>query len=204
MSVLSCAPTTAAPPVLRLLPAPVAEPPYDDERPAALRRLRTRPLRLTGAPLHLVPEPTLDAPAEADLVAYGPTTDGLPPDEDRWSRPRTALRALSPAQPFARALLQRLLEALAGVRPVSQLQAHTTPDLYARLEDLVAARPRHTGARPDARAVRSVHVQVRPEGVAEVCATVQRPSTAGPRVHAVALRLEGLEGRWCCTELAGL
>jgi hypothetical protein len=49
-------------------------------------------------------------------------------------------------------------------------------------------------------AVRSLHVQERPEGVAEVCATVRR----GPRMAAIALRLEGIGGRWCCTELAGV
>lgn len=200
MSVLSCAPASA-PPVLRLLPAPEAEPPYDDERPVALRRLRTRPLRLTAAPLHLVPQHARGAaPGRVDAAP----PHELPADDEQWSRPRTPLAALPPAQPFARALVQRLLEVLAGVRPVSQLQAHTTPDLHGELAALVAARPRHTGARPDGRAVRSVHVQARAEGVAEVCATVLRPSAAGPRVTAVALRLEGLEGRWCCTELAGL
>jgi hypothetical protein len=47
--------------------------------------------------------------------------------------------------------------------------------------------------------VRSVHVQERPEGVAEVCATVHRNGRAG----AVALRLEGRNGAWRCTELVG-
>ena len=62
------------------------------------------------------------------------------------------------------------------------------------------ARPRVTGSRPGTGAVRSVHVQQRPDGVAEVCATVHR----GQRMAALALRLEGRDGRWCCTELAGL
>jgi hypothetical protein len=48
--------------------------------------------------------------------------------------------------------------------------------------------------------VRSLHVQQRPEGVAEVCATVRR----GERTAAIARRLEGVGGRWCCTDLAGL
>ena len=39
-----------------------------------------------------------------------------------------------------------------------------------------------------------------PEVVAEVCATVRR----GERTSAIALRLEGISGRWCCTDLAGL
>ncbi len=101
--------------------------------------------------------------------------------------------------------MQRLLEVLAGVRPLAQLQRDTTPELYDRLEQFVCATtPRRTGTRPDARAVRSVRVQTRPEGVAEACATVKRQTPAGPRASALALRLEGLEGRWCCTELVGL
>lgn len=174
----------AHPPSLRLLPAPLAEPPYDDERPDALHRARRAPVRLAPAPLRLVPP--------------------LPGEEDAWSRPRTPLDALTPAEPFAQALVRRLLEVLAGVRPVSQLQRDTTPELYARLERCVAARPRSTGARPDARAVRSVRVQTRPEGVAEGCATVKRTTPQGPRAVAWAFRLEGLDGRWCCTELLGL
>ena len=171
-------------PALRLLPAPVPEPPYDDELPSALRRLRTAPLRLAPAPLRLVPP--------------------LPGEDDEWTRPRTPLDALSPVQPFAHALVQRLLEVLAGVRPVTQLQRDTTPELYGRLERYVAALPRSTGARPDGRAVRSVRVQTQPEGVAEGCATVKRQTPQGPRAAALAFRLEGLEGRWCCTELLGL
>jgi hypothetical protein len=46
--------------------------------------------------------------------------------------------------------------------------------------------------------VRSIHVGEPADGVAEICALVQR----GPRASAVALRLEGLDGRWKCTALA--
>jgi hypothetical protein len=171
-------------PALRLLPVPVSEPPYDDELPPqpVVARAPLGPLRsLAPAPLRLVP--ALPVPgAEED----GPS--------------RTPVSDLPPARPVAHALVQGLLEVLAGVRPVSQLQRGTTPELFAQLEQLVHGRPRRAGARPVTGAVRSLHVQQRPEGVAEVCATVRR----GPRMAAIALRLEGLGGRWCCTELAGL
>lgn len=169
-------------PPLRLLPVPVSEPPYDDELP--LRPVAAAapigPLRaLTPPPLRLVPS----LPAD---------------DEDGPSR--TPVSDLPPARPVAHALVQGLLEVLAGVRPVSQLQRGTTPELFAQLEQVVHGRPRAVGARPLTGAVRSLHVQERPEGVAEVCATVRR----GPRMAAVAMRLEGIAGRWTCTELAGL
>lgn len=173
-------------PALRLLPAPPCAPPYDDELPAISNRPAgllspVGPVRgLAPAPLRLVPD--LPVPVPAD---------------EQDERPRTPSDLLPPARPVAHALVQGLLEVLAGVRPVSQLQRSTTPELFAQLELAVHGRPRGTGTRPVTGAVRSLHVQERPEGVAEVCATVRR----GQRMAAVALRLEGLSGRWTCTEL---
>ena len=86
------------------------------------------------------------------------------------------------------------------MRPLTQLRRETAPELYALIGKAVVRTPRTRGARRDGRAVRSVHVQEPPEGVVEVCATVVR---AG-RPSALALRLQGLDGRWRCTELAGL
>jgi hypothetical protein len=175
-------PLTAVPmagPGLRLLPAPCSEPPYDDERPGG----RPLPLRATSSrprPLRIVP-----------------------PLEDDWlEQARTPATDLPPAKPFAHALVQRLLEVLAGVRPLKQLQRDTSLEVYDALENVLAARPRPSGRRPDGRAVRSIRVQQRPEGIAEVAeiaATVRR----GDRYGAVALRLEGVDGSWRCTELVG-
>lgn len=165
-----------APVGLRLLPAPCSEPPYDDERPGG-RPLPLRPAGLRSAPLRLVPAP-------------------VDPDED--AEPRTPTGLLPDARLFAHALVQRLLETLAGLRPVAQLQRHTSLEVYDTLAGMVASGRRTSGPRPDGRAVRSLHVQRRTEGVAEVCATVRR----GDRYGAIALRLEGVNGGWRCTELA--
>jgi hypothetical protein len=162
-------------PALRLVAAPASAPPYDDE-PGGPRLLR-----LVG-PLTVVPDP-------------------VPFDDEAWlASERTPTAQLPAAQAFARVLVQGVLEVLAGVRPVKQLQRDTTPELYASLAETIALRPRATGPRPDPRAVRSLHVQQRPEGIAEVCATVKR----GARTIALALRLEGLDGHWKCTELVGI
>jgi hypothetical protein len=171
----STSPSTTPLPALRLVPAPVSAPPYDDEVGGA------SVLRL------VVPLPAPPVP--------------VPFDEHAWLAPeRTPTTALPESRGFARTLVQGLLEVLAGVRPVKQLQRDTTPEVYAALTAELSRRPRVTGLRPDHRAVRSVHVQERPEGIVEVCATVQR----GTRLTAVALRLEGLDGRWRCTELVGV
>jgi hypothetical protein len=172
---LSAVPAPA--PGLRLLPAPCSEPPYDDERPGG-QPLPLRPRSFGPRPLRVVP----------------------PLADDDWTlSARTPVSDLPPAQPFAHALVQRLLEVVAGVRPLAQLQRDTTLEVYDALERVLTTRPRSAGPRPDGRAVRSVHVQQRPEGIAEVSATVRR----GGRYAAVALRLEGVNGAWRCTELAG-
>lgn len=171
-----------APPVLRplafrVVPAPTSAPPYDDERvePPVLR---------------LVPPLALVSPPPP-----------VPFDDAAWlASERTPTAELPAAEDFARTLVQALLEVLAGVRPISQLRRDTTPELYLRLRTLVRCRPWTSGPRPDRRAVRSVHVQQRPEGVAEACATVRR----GVRLAALALRMEGVDGRWQCTDLVGV
>lgn len=182
MSAMSAetAPSTESPlpfplPALRLVPAPPSAPPYDDE--------------ITGAPvLRLVASLSPPAPPPAF-------------NDEAWlAAERTPTAQLPAARTFAHTLVQGLLEVLAGVRPLSQLRRDTTPELYASLRDTVTQAPRVAGARPPGGAVRSLHVQERPEGIVEVCATVER----GARLAAVALRLEGLDGRWKCTELLGV
>ena len=184
---LSAVPPSPAPlappaelPVLRLLPVPPCDPPYDDELPGWRPDLVAAPALRAPAPLRLVPP--------------------VPRDDEDDEPVRTPIADLPAARPFAHALVQRALEVLAGLRPVSQLQRDTTLELYDEIDRLVRSRPRPSGVRPTRAAVRSVHVQERPEGVAEVCATV----VGDGRARALALRLEGIGGRWRCTELVGL
>lgn len=183
-------------PVLRLLPAPSADPPYDDELPEAvgLRLVTDRGLApaLRGP---LAPMPALRlVPTPGSEAAPGPRLERGDAAE------RTPLADLPPVGPFARALIQRLLEVLAGLRPLGQLQRATTLELFDSLETRLAGRSRPTGVRPTPRDVLSVHVQSRDDGVAEVCATVRR----GRRAVALALRLEGHAGAWRCAALDGV
>ena len=177
---------TAAP-TLRLLRAPIADPPYDDELPGAVPLVEGS-LALafppTGAPvpLRLVPPASID-----DELASTPTPRCELPDPRGWTG----------------RLAQAIAETLAGARPAGQLARYTTLDVLEHLErstGRLGTRPsgsRAGGAAPLRPVVASVHVSEPADGVAEVCAVVD----TGPRRRALALRLEGLDGRWRCTQL---
>jgi hypothetical protein len=96
--------------------------------------------------------------------------------------------------------LQALLEVLAGSRPPAQVRRFTADAVYADLTTKVTRRAvdgRAAGPAPRGDAVRSVHITEPDDGVVEACAVVRR----GSRMRAVALRLEGRDGRWQCTAL---
>ena len=97
-----------------------------------------------------------------------------------------------------------MIEVVSGVRPVSQLVRWTTAAVYDELGARVTRPVAATGAGSRtiattrlAEVVRSIRVSEPRDGVAEVCAIVQQ----GPRCRAIALRLEGIDGRWQCTAL---
>jgi len=92
--------------------------------------------------------------------------------------------------------VQATLEVLAGRRPVQQLMTVTSETVYAALLARVGAARvpgrQRIGTLPQ---LRSVHVGEPADGVAEVTAVVRQ----GDRHRAVAVRLEGYDGRWRCT-----
>jgi len=174
--------TLTPPPPLRLLRAPAADPPYDDE--------------LAG----VVP------PVDGSLaLAFPPTGQPVslrlvPPalaDDDFAAQP-TPRADLPDPRPWTRRLAQVVVEILAGARPAGQLARHTTLDVLDQLERSTGRLARGADGRAALRpVVASVHVSEPADGVAEACAVVD----TGPRRRALALRLEGLDGRWQCTQL---
>ncbi len=187
---------------LRRLPVPPCEPPYDDERTVAGSRADSPPsaavqgtLALafvlpSGLPsspaappgLRLVPDQP-DAERDADAIDFGPQP--------------TATADLPEPRGWAARFAQALVEVLAGDRPPAQLVRWTSTEVY---DDVCALATGGPGVGPSGSArgvVRSVHVSEPADGVAEICALVRR----GARSTAVALRLEGLDGRWQCTAL---
>jgi Family of unknown function (DUF6459) len=185
---------------LRRLPMPCCEPPYDDELdrtpagwPSAARSaahgvqgtLALAFVLPSGLPA--VPEP----PPELHLVA----NDAASLDE--FGPLPTGRAALPAPRTWAGRVVQAIVEVLAGVRPATQLVRWTTEEVYEQISSRVLA---VHGVEPDGRprgVVRSLHVSEPADGVAEVCALVRR----GARSTAVALRLEGMDGRWQCTAI---
>jgi hypothetical protein len=192
-------PQTPSP--LRRLPVPVTEPPYDDERPGSGAASRCAwdhgpgpavqgtlalafvlPSGVPAAPvappeLRLVPRPA--AQDDADEFDFGPQPTGT--------------AALPPLRRWSGQFTQAVVEVLAGDRPLSQLVRWTTSGVFDDLAGRIDASP----TEPARGVVRSLHVSEPADGVAEIAASVRR----GQRCTALAIRLEGLDGRWQCTAL---
>ncbi len=162
---------------LRLRPIPAHEPPLEDRR-GALRLVPAAPPQLT-LPLRILPS----APDQDPL--FGPQIT------DRQELPEPG--------PWAQRLLQGVLESLAGRRSPAQLQYWTSWGVY---RDIVQVAQRGGRSRPGALrgegvTISRVRVCEPADGVAEVCAVARRDG----RWHAVAARLEGIDGRWRCVSL---
>jgi hypothetical protein len=214
---------TVAPsqPTLRRLPAPACEPPYDDELPGRSGAGRwsgpaaeaSDAVQGTLALAFVLPSgvPAVPvAPVGLRLVAPLDSRSGAQDrmDDAEFGPQPTDRVDLPEPRGWAARLVQAIVEVLAGDRPLGQLVRWTSTEVYDEVSGLTL--PGGTGGRGStgstagpgagrsARAVvRSVHVSEPVDGVAEVAALVRR----GARTTAVALRLEGLDGRWQCTAL---
>ena len=90
-----------------------------------------------------------------------------------------------------------MAETLVGARPAGQLSRFTSLDVL-RLLERWTGRFGAAGGRPGRRpVVTSVHVGQPQADVAEASVVID----TGPRRRALALRLEGRDGRWRCTAL---
>lgn len=196
-------------PRLRLLPAPQTEPPYDDELPD--RDGIAGPWSAgggTGAP---AAERTGSAGVQGTLALTFSLPSGLPATPNPPNRLRLVNGATSTPESgtanglpdprlWSARLAQALVEVLAGDRPLQQLVRWTSADVYRKIERRARIVARGDGAERlgDVRAaVRSVHLCEPRGGVAEACMLVQQ----GARSRAIAIRLEGVDGRWQCTAL---
>lgn len=110
-------------------------------------------------------------------------------------RPTSAAQ-LSPG--WTSSFVRGIVEVISGQRSANQLLPTITTEVldYLRLAPLAPSPTERTAQR--SAQVRSLHITRPTPNAAEVCATV----CIGTRYTAIALRLDNLEGRWRCTNLA--
>ena len=167
------------PVAIRRLKVPDPAPPFDDELPASVE--------------------------QQDQGSHGPEPDRessqppKPPGGASGSQPAGAPRP-DPAGGWPSQFAQVLAETLAGSRPAQQLTPWTTEQARKRIRQLGPMLA--TDKRPK---VRRVMTSAPAAGVLEMTAVVG----FGPRVRALALRLEREQARpyrqngdrWCCTAI---
>ena len=161
-------------PTLRVLPLPSVEP-----TPGPRRR----------------PSPPI-----VGALALSLTTTETPRLDDHLFGPQpTPSHALPDPRPTATFLFQAVVEVLGGRRPAAQLTRWMTHDVHTGLSMRAATIARVLGRRPSGRqaVVKAVRICRPADGVVEACATV----IDADRVRAIAMRMEGLDGRWRVTAL---
>lgn len=142
--------------------------------------------------------PTAAAPARAARRM----TDQLALNE-YFAPQRTTADELPDPEPLLHNLTIGVLEVLAGVREVEQLARWLTEDAYAKLVTRanLSARARSARNQSVARPVHEI-LSIRHSAPAD-SAVEGVVIVAGPaRTRAVAIRLEGWDGRWRATSLA--
>ena len=136
-----------------------------------------------------------------------PRTHAAPADalelSEFFAPQRTPSTNLPDPEPFLSNITRGVLEVFAGVREVDQLARWMTEDAYRKLMTRanLAARARSARGVPALRPVHtllSVHHSSPADGVIEAVVIVQGPA----RTRSVALRIEGMDGRWRATSLA--
>ena len=172
-------------------PAGPGAPPPGPPGPAGADGTASYAVR-SGDPRPLAPCPPPARPAATPL-RHVPPELFVEDAEESFDPVRTPRDELEDPLPRAAMLTRALLEAMAGTRPLSQLAKWVTPEVLAVLQAAVV----HRSPRPAPTALRRVLVAEPTPGIAEVTAIVDR----GPRAEALALRLEGLDGRWLVTAL---
>jgi uncharacterized protein DUF6459 len=205
----------------RRVPIPTAEPTHDGrgkrKRPIGVQH---KPITQGSLALDLLDEPEEEHWFTSCHLSLVDEIDD--DDDDQFFAPqRTPRMQLPHPKPWCARFVQALIEVLAGERPAVQLSRWTTDGIFTevnRRARVIAQargpmqpighprqRQRMHGGRPLSRAgsaagrlaVRSVHVSEPVDGVAEAAVHVQH----GNRSRAIAVRIEGLDGRWRCTAL---
>ena len=191
------------------VPAPARAP---APAPAPRPTLRLVPDARPPAPLMLRPAPVLEPEPYEPVVRPAATGAGVAVQQElplhrTGRRPwpvrtdgdevPTPVEQLPPPEELAHRLVQAAVDVLRGLRPASQVLRWTTPEVYSQLRQRARVEctdPQTSGRRPVVRSVRTSRCGA--AGV-EVAAVV----LDGRRARAVAVRLDGVDGRWRMTAL---
>ncbi|HEX8496810.1 MAG TPA: Rv3235 family protein [Actinomycetales bacterium] len=172
---------------LRALPVPDTEPPLDaSPEPTHGRFDRGRSRGVQGV-LSLVVD-------DDRALVVPPLVD----DDPDFGPRRTGTSDLPGAQDWGRRLVQVVVEVMCGQRPAAQLVRWTSQPVYDQVVCQTLPHVRQGPATPRRRArISSVRVCEPVDGVAELSAVVHGQY----RVQALAMRMEGRDGRWRVTAL---
>ncbi|HEY8717905.1 Rv3235 family protein [Pengzhenrongella sp.] len=197
------APVRASEPGAQTRLAPLVERPA---RPLAARGPLRGPPPVAGSPEALARSVPTRATATRDS---GRGTGGARPpagtdDPDRPTRPsRQALPVQHPPLPdpipLCCAMVQAAVEALRGARPLAQLARWVSPEIYDQLAVRSELTQRVLGQRDTSHraAIRRIRLCRLGDDAAEASVIVED----GPRVRAVAVRLEAHRGQWRATAM---
>jgi uncharacterized protein DUF6459 len=178
----------------RRVPAPAGMP-FDDELPPAGRTQGALALTV-GRRVPIAPCPHLRLVPDTGK----PLSRRVIDDQTLFGRQPTPTAELPDPTNWAGQLARAVTEVLAGDRPLPQLMRWTDETVFADLSRRTSALAQAGAGRRGPRnrvGVRSVHVCEPRDGVIEAAVHVRQ----GHRSRALALRLEGLDGRWRCTAL---
>lgn len=117
-------------------------------------------------------------------------------DDELFGPQHTATAALPDPRVWTQRFALALVESLAGRRSPTQLARHATPDVLARIQRRHRTTLRR-GAAPGVTGVRRVRVCLPCDGVVEAAVVARVNGRATP----IALRLDGVDGRWQVTVL---
>ncbi|MGV8967326.1 MAG: Rv3235 family protein [Cellulomonas sp.] len=152
-----------------------------------------RPARVARPPGPLLAPPPV-AGTDVALTRARPAR----PDGGPAAAPAEQIRLPDPTK-LCCAMVQAAVEALRGTRPLAQLARWVSPEIYDQLVARSAVTQRVLG-RTDAThhaSIRRIRLCRLGENAAEASVVVED----GPRVRAVAVRLEGHRGQWRATAL---
>jgi hypothetical protein len=167
-----------AAPAMQLRPAPALEPPYDDEMP--------------DGPEGMDPL-TAQLPFESDTEPVDPEIARLRRISAHAAAASAARQQLPDASAHAERVIRAIVEVINRQRSVQQLIPYLTPHIYSQVGQLQRYVRREAGAvkAPQA-ALRKVIVGQPTASSAEITAVI----AMGRRIHAAAIRMEVISGRW--------